>query len=97
MEDDENMSNKHMTLWNMMKINKKGEEGKKNVYTELEVPSNSSSSLSRSPVPGCTKNDVKVAYELDFVRSTYPRKAKEIRFPTQPVPCQSKLGVDSNR
>ena len=91
------MANIHETLDNMINIKKKVEERRKNVHIELEAQSNSSSSLSRNPGPGRTKNDIQVAYGLGFGRSTYPRKANEIIFPIQPVPCQSNLEVDRNR
>jgi hypothetical protein len=40
--------------------------------------------------------DVQIAYDLRFGRSTYARKAKEIKFPMELVPCPTKIGVIRN-
>jgi hypothetical protein len=40
--------------------------------------------------------DVQIAYDLRFGRSTYARKAKEIKFPMELVPCPTKIGFIRN-
>jgi hypothetical protein len=44
-----------------------------------------SSSPTRSPGPPHIQIDVQIAYDLCFECSTYARKAKEIKFPMEPV------------
>jgi hypothetical protein len=49
-----------------------------------------SSSPTRSPGPPHIQIDVQIAYDLYFGRSTYARKAKEIKFLMAEVSCQIK-------
>jgi hypothetical protein len=58
-----------------------------------ELPSSSST---RSSGPPRIQIDVQSAYDLRFGRSTYARKAKEITFPMELIPCLTKIGVVCN-
>jgi hypothetical protein len=91
------MINMHITIWNVIKITKKVEERSKIVHIKLEAQSNSILSLSQNPGVGYTKMDVQIAYEFRLGCSTYPRKPKEIIFPTQLVSAQNSFRVDANR
>jgi hypothetical protein len=53
-----------------------------------ELPS---SSPTRSPGPSHIQIDVQIAYDLRFGRSTYARKAKEIKFLMTLISCPSKF------
>jgi hypothetical protein len=61
--------------------------------TNSELPS---SSPTQSPGPPHIQIEVQTAYDLRFGRSTYPRKAKEINFPMEPVSWPNKIGVVCN-
>jgi hypothetical protein len=61
--------------------------------SNLELLSSSPTRSSRSPR---IQIDVQIAYDLCFGRSTYARKAKEIIFPMELVPCPSNIGVVRN-
>jgi hypothetical protein len=58
-----------------------------------ELPS---SSPTRSLGPPHIQIDVQIAYDLRFGRSTYARKAKEIKFPMALVSYLTKIGVVCN-
>jgi hypothetical protein len=96
-EKDEDMTNMHITIWNVIKTTKKVEQRSKNVHIKLEAQSNLILSLSQNPGVGCTKMDVRITYELCLGHSTYRRKYMEITFPTQLVSPQNSFGVDENR
>jgi hypothetical protein len=69
------------------------------VHEKVANQSNSvlpSSSPTRSPGPPRIQIDVQIVYNLRFVRSTYVRKAKEITFPMEQVPCPTKIGFVCN-
>jgi hypothetical protein len=55
-----------------------------------------SSSPTRSLGPSHIQIDVQIAYDLHFGCSTYARKANEITFPMETVPCPTKMGVICN-
>jgi hypothetical protein len=95
-ENDDGMTNMHITIWNVIKITKKVEERSKNVHIKLEAQSNSISSLSWNSGVGCTKMDVQIAYELRLSCSICLWKAEEIIFSTQLVSPQNSFGVDRN-
>jgi hypothetical protein len=59
--DDEDMTNMHITIWNVIKITKKVEERSKNIPIKLEAQSNLISILCRNPGVGCTKIDVQIS------------------------------------
>jgi hypothetical protein len=59
----------------------------------LELPS---SSPTQSPGSPRIQIDVQNAYDLRFERSTYARKAKEIKFPMALISCPTKIGVVCN-
>jgi hypothetical protein len=61
--------------------------------SKSELPS---SSPTRSPGPPHIQIDVQIAYDLHFGRSTYARKAKEIKFPMELVSCPTKIRVAHN-
>jgi hypothetical protein len=74
-------------------------ESQGDVHVKVANQSNSelpSSSPTRSLGPLCIQIDVQIAYDLCFGRSTYARKAKEITFPMELVPCPTKIGVIRN-
>jgi hypothetical protein len=74
-------------------------ESQGDVHEKVANQSNSelpSSSPTRSPGPPRIQIDVQSAYDLRFGRSTYARKAKEIKFPMELVSCQTKMGVVRN-
>jgi hypothetical protein len=78
---------------------KKVLESQGDVHAKVANQSNSelpSSSPTRSPGPPRIQIDVQIAYNLRFGRSTYARKAKEINFTMEPVPCPTKIGVIRN-
>jgi hypothetical protein len=78
---------------------KKVLESQGDVHEKVVNRSNSelpSSSPTQSPGPPCIQIDVQIAYNLRFGRSTYARKAKEITFPMELVPCPTKIGVICN-
>jgi hypothetical protein len=58
-----------------------------------ELPS---SSPTQSSGPPRIQIEVQIAYGLRFGRSTYARKAKEIKFPMELVSCPTKIGVVRN-
>jgi hypothetical protein len=69
---------------------KKVLESQGDVHEKVANQSNSelpSLSLTRCPGPSCIQIDVQIAYDLRLGRSTYERKAKEITFPMELVPC----------
>jgi hypothetical protein len=69
-------------------------ESQGDVHAKVVNQSNSklpSSSPTRSPGPCCIQIDVQIAYDLRFGRSTYTRKAKEIKFLMAPFPCLTKI------
>jgi hypothetical protein len=74
-------------------------ESQGDVHEKVANQSNSelpSSSPTRSPGPSRIQIGVQIAYDLRFVRSIYARKAKEITFPMEMVPCATKIGVIRN-
>jgi hypothetical protein len=78
---------------------KKVLESQGDVHAKVANQSNSellSSSPTRSSRPPRIQIDVQIVYDLRFGRSTYARKAKEITFPTELVPCPTKIGVVRN-
>jgi hypothetical protein len=78
---------------------KKVLESQAGVHAKVVNKSNSelpSLSPTRSLGPLRIQIDVQIAYNLRFGCSTYPRKAKEITFPMEPVPCPTKIGVVRN-
>jgi hypothetical protein len=78
---------------------KKVLESKGDVHEKVANQSNSelpSSSPTQSSGPPRIQIDVQIAYDLRFGRSTYARKAKEIKFPMTPVSCPTKIGVVHN-
>jgi hypothetical protein len=78
---------------------KKVLESQGDVHEKVANQSNSelpSSSSTRSPGPPRIQIDVQIVYDLRFGRSTYARKAKEIKFPIEAVPCPTKIGVVRN-
>jgi hypothetical protein len=78
---------------------KKVLESQGDMHEKVVNQSNSklpSSSPTRSPELPRIKIDVQIAYDLCFGHSTYARKAKEITFPMEPVPCLNKIGVIRN-
>jgi hypothetical protein len=81
------------------KSNKKVLESQGDVHEKVANQSNSklpSSSPTQSPRPPCIQNDVQIAYDLRFGRSTYTRKAKEIDFPIALFSCLTKIRVIRN-
>jgi hypothetical protein len=78
---------------------KKVLESQGDVHAKVANQSNSelpSSSPTRSTGPAHIPINVQIAYDLHFGRSTYARKAKEIKFPMELVPCPTKIGVVRN-
>jgi hypothetical protein len=78
---------------------KKVLESKGDVHEKVANQSNSelpSSSPTQSSGPPRIQIDVQIAYDLRFGRSTYARKAKEIKFPMTTVSCPTKIGVVHN-
>jgi hypothetical protein len=78
---------------------KKVLESQGDVHEKVVNQSNSellSSSPTRSIGPPHIQIDVQIAYDLRFERSTYARKAKEIKFPVELVSCLTKIGVVRN-
>jgi hypothetical protein len=78
---------------------KKVLESQGDVHEKVANQSNSelpSSSPTQSPGPPRIQNDVQIAYDLRFGRSTYARKSKEITFPVEKVSCPNKIGVVRN-
>jgi hypothetical protein len=78
---------------------KKVLESQGDMYAKVANQSNSelpSSSPTRSLGPPCIQIDVQIAYDLRFWRSIYARKAKEITFLMELVPCPNKIGVVRN-
>jgi hypothetical protein len=78
---------------------KKELESQGDAHEKVANQSNSelpSSSPTGSPGPPRIQIDIQIAYDLRFGRSTYARKAKEIKFPMEPVPCPTKIGVIRN-
>jgi hypothetical protein len=78
---------------------KKVLESQGNMHEKVANQSNSelpSSSPTQSPGPPHIQIDVQIAYDLRFGRSTYARKAKEIKFPMEPVSCPTKIVVVQN-
>jgi hypothetical protein len=78
---------------------KKVLESQGDVHEKVANQSNSelpSSIPTRSPGPPRIQIDVQIAYDLHFGRSTYARKAKEIYFSMEVVPCPTKIGVVCN-
>jgi hypothetical protein len=78
---------------------KKVLESQGDVHEKVANQSNSelpSSSSTQSPGPPRIQIDVQIVYNLRFGRSTYARKAKEIKFPMEPVPCPTKIRVVRN-
>jgi hypothetical protein len=74
-------------------------ESQGDVRVKVANQSNSelpSSSPTRSPGPPHIQIDIQIAYDLHFGRSTYARKDKEITFPRELVPYQSKIVVVRN-
>jgi hypothetical protein len=71
-------------------------ESQGDIHEKVVNQSNSelpSSSPTQSPGAPRIQIDVQIAYDLRFERSTYARKAKEIKFPMTLVPCPNKIGV----
>jgi hypothetical protein len=78
---------------------KKVLESQGDVHEKVVNQSNSESPSSiptRSPGPSCIQIDVQIAYGLHFGHSTYARKAKEITFLMELVPCPTKIRVIHN-
>jgi hypothetical protein len=78
---------------------KKVLERQGDVHEKVANQSNSelpSSSPTWSPGPPHIQIDVQIAYDLHFGRSTYARKAKEIKFLMAPVSCPTKTRVVRN-
>jgi hypothetical protein len=78
---------------------KKVLESQGDVHEKVANQSNSellSSSPTQSPEPSCIQIDVQITYDLRFGRSTYARKAKEIKFPMELVSCPTKIEVVCN-
>jgi hypothetical protein len=78
---------------------KKVLESQGDMHEKVVNQSNSelpSSSPTRSPGPPHIQNDVPIAYDLRFGRSSYARKGKEINFPMESVSCLTKIGVVCN-
>jgi hypothetical protein len=78
---------------------KKEPESQGDVQEKVANQSNSelpSSSPTGSPGPPRIQIDIQIVYDLRFGRSTYARKAKEIKFPMEPVPCPTKIRVIRN-
>jgi hypothetical protein len=78
---------------------KKVLESQGDVHEKVTNQSNSellSSSPTRSLGPPLIQIDVQIAYDLYFGRSTYTRKAKEIKFPMALVSCPTKIEVVRN-
>jgi hypothetical protein len=68
-------------------------DSQRDVHEKVANQSNSellSSNPTRSPGPPRIQIDVQIAYDLRFGCSTYARKAKEIKFPIEPVSCPNK-------
>ena len=80
-----------MASMHMTKAQKKME-----FEAQSKIESNLFTSSVRTAGQGLTKTDAQAAYGLRFGCSTRRRKAKEISFPTQVVPCQNMLRVDRN-
>jgi hypothetical protein len=78
---------------------KKVLESQGDVHEKVVNQSNSellNLSPTRSLGPARIQIDVQNAYDLCFGLSTYARKAKEIKFPMELVPCPTKIGVVRN-
>jgi hypothetical protein len=78
---------------------KKVLERQGDVHENVVNQSNSelpSSSPTRSLGPPHIQIDVQSAYDLRFGCSTYARKAKEITFLMEPIPCPTKIRVIRN-
>jgi hypothetical protein len=78
---------------------KKVLESQGDVHEKVVNQSNSelpSLSPTRSLGPPRTQIDVQIPYDLYFGRSTYARKAKEIKFPMTLVSCPTKIRVVRN-
>jgi hypothetical protein len=74
-------------------------ESQGEVHEKVVNQSNSelpSLSPTQSLEPPCIQIDVQIAYDLCFGRSTYGRKAKEIKFSIALVSCPTKIGVVRN-
>jgi hypothetical protein len=74
-------------------------ESQEDVHEKVANQSNSellNLSPTRNPGPARIQIDVQNAYDLCFGLSTYARKAKEIKFPMELVPCPTKIGVIHN-
>ncbi len=76
-------------------------ESQGNTHNKVEVQANSESksltvSPTRSPGPHCLQIDAHDTHDLRFGCSSYAWKAKEIRFPMQPVSWSTKIGVVCN-
>jgi hypothetical protein len=61
--------------------------------TQFRIAEFESNSSTRPPR---IKIDVHIAYNLQFGRSTYARKGKEIKFPMALVSCPTKIGLVRN-
>jgi hypothetical protein len=75
---------------------KKVLESQGDMHEKVANQSNSelpSLSPTRSPGPPHIQIEVQIAYDLRFGRSTFARKAKEIKFPMELVSCPTKIGV----
>jgi hypothetical protein len=78
---------------------KKVLESQGDMHEKVANQSNSelpSSSPTQSLGPPHIQMDVQIAYDLHFGHSTYARNAKEITFPMELVPWQTKIGVIRN-
>jgi hypothetical protein len=78
---------------------KKVLESQGDMHEKVANQSNSellSLSPTRSPGPHCIQIDVHIAYDLCFGRSTYARKAKEIKFLMEPFSYPTKIRVICN-
>jgi hypothetical protein len=78
---------------------KKALESQGDVHEKVANQSNSelpSLSPTRSLGPPHIQIDVQIAYDLRFRHSTYAQKGKEIKFPMEPVPYPTKIGVVCN-
>jgi hypothetical protein len=76
---------------------KKVLESQGDMHEKVANQSNSElPSSTQSLEPPHIQMDVQIAYDLHFGHSTYARKAKEISFPMELVPWQTKIGVIRN-